>query len=154
MGMLIKINDPRGRIISPTGRGIRSDKHGSGYYHAPRGSSLHQGLDFVCVPGQSIVCPINSARVVRRAYPYADKSYGGVLLRNSRMELFVFYFEPDPAIFEKVLFQGDRIGEAQDVSKRYVDPGEPEMVPHIHIQINSADPLMFIDTICRRVLYG
>lgn len=131
-----------GLIISPTGHGVRSDAAGDGHYHAKRGERLHQGVDYICTPGQTIICPINSARVERMAYPYADKSYGGVLLSNNRMELLLFYFEPDEQIFGRTLFKGNAIGIAQDITKRYSDS---KMTPHIHLQIDSVDPLLFMN---------
>ena len=131
----------KGMIISPTGDGIRNDAAGAGHYHASRGNRLHQGIDFLCTPGQQIVCPINNAEVARRAYPYSDLSYDGVLLKNDRFEILLFYFVPSETIFDKTLFQGDVIGIAQDITKRY---GSEEMLPHIHLQIDSADPALFL----------
>jgi hypothetical protein len=98
-------------------------------------------MDFLCCPGQDIVCPIDSAEVVRMAYPYPDKTYGGVLLRNSRFEVMLFYFTPSDHIFNKTLSKGDIIGVAQDITQRY---DNRHMQPHIHLQIDSADPAMFL----------
>ncbi len=53
------------KITSPTGLGIRNDPAGSGHYGAPRGRRKHNGLDFLCVPGQTVVCPIAAAKVVK-----------------------------------------------------------------------------------------
>jgi hypothetical protein len=132
----MKVN---GMIISPTGKGIRNDGAGSGLYHASRGDRLHQGVDFLCEPGQNVVCPINNAKVVRHAYPYSDLSYGGLLLRNYWFEILLFYLTPRDDIFERVWFQGEVLGTAQDITARYGG----DMLPHIHLQIDSCDPLLF-----------
>lgn len=127
-------------IISPTGLGIRSDSAGHGAYLASRGNRLHQGLDFLCKPGQRIYCPIDEAAKVRTARPYDDLSYDGVLLRNPFFEIFLFYFSPSDTINNKSLSQGCVIGTAQDITKRY---DLPAMQPHIHLEIKSADPNLF-----------
>jgi len=128
-------------LISPTGKPIRNDAAGYGHYHASRGNRLHQGMDFLCAPGQEIYCPIQKARLVRTAYPYADQEYGGVLLQNPYFEIFLFYFLPTDRIHDNPLNQGDVIGVAQDITQRY---NHPKMQPHIHLEIKSADPRMFI----------
>jgi len=130
-----------GMIISPTDREIRNDRAGAGRYHAPRSGRLHSGLDFLCFPGQNIVCPISNAEAIRYAYPYEDKSYSGIFLRNSHFDLMIFYFTPADDIFGKPLSQGEVIGTAQDITQRY---DSPFMKPHIHMQIDSADPALFL----------
>lgn len=132
-------------IISPTGQGIRADSRGSGYYHASRGSRLHQGADFICTPGQDVYCPIAAATVVRLAFPYKDRSYGGLLLRNEHLEIKLFYFEPADNIVGKTVSQGAFIGTAQNIALRYRDPEKEDMTPHVHLGIHSADPLLFIN---------
>lgn len=134
----------RGLIISPTGKGLRSDAAGDGSYLAPRGGRLHQGMDFLCTPGQKIVCPLNGARIVRMAFPYPDQSYHGVLLRNNRVELLLFYLKPNDDAFDKELSQGAVIGLAEDITQRY---GDDRMQPHIHLQIDSADPALFLSDV-------
>lgn len=126
-----------GLIESPTGKGIRSDSQGDGRYFASRGTRRHRGLDFICNPGQVVTCPIDNAKAVRTAYPYADtREYSGVLLRNSQFEILIFYMDVRQSIFGKTLAQGDIIGTAQDITRRYSN----KMTPHIHLQIKSVDP--------------
>lgn len=133
----------KGMIVSPTGKGIRNDGAGGGFYHAPRGDYLHKGIDFLCTPGQDIVCPIGDAQVIRHAYPYADLSYGGLLLQNAFFEILLFYFSPSEAIFDQTISRGGIIGIAQDISKRY---NSSKMHPHIHLEIKSVDPALFMQT--------
>lgn len=132
----------RGMIESPTKRGIRSDAAGDGHYHASRGDRLHQGLDFICEPGQKVYCPIDNASFIRLARPYADDDrYSGIAVKNSHMEILLFYLSPFDDLAGKTLFQNTVIGHAQDITKKY---NNPAMTPHIHIQIDSVDPMLFM----------
>ena len=133
-----------------TGQGIRNDKAGFGYYGAPRSKTVdgktvrytHEGVDYICTPGQ-LVCMPCTGRIVRLAYPYSDKSYGGVLIEAKRAMLKVFYVEPYDGIVGRTFKIGDPIGIAQDVSKRY--PGQG-VTPHVHVQIDRCDPeILFKD---------
>lgn len=137
----------KGMIISPTGKGIRHDPAGRGDYLAPRGSDIHRSLDFVCTPGQQVVCPINRCQAVRCADPFGDREYSGVLLRSNRIEILLFYLCIHEEVFGKTLFQGDIIGLAQDITKRYIDGPEDidnKMQPHIHLQVDSIDPELLL----------
>lgn len=132
----------KGLIASPTGKGVRVDAAGDGHYHAPRGGRDHKGLDLVCKPGQEIVCPIDNACFVRTADPYGDGEYGGLVLKNDLMEVKMFYLEVLEKIKNRKLHQGTVIGIAQDVTERYLSSA---MTPHIHMEISSIDPLIFMD---------
>lgn len=117
-------------MVSTTDNVVRVDNAGSGYFGACRGDRFHNGIDECCTPGQWVKAPVHG-RVIRHAYPYADRSYDGVLIRNPDMAVKIFYFEPDDWIMGTVVKAGDRIGIAQDISKRY--PGQG-MKPHIHVE--------------------
>lgn len=131
----------KGLIMSPTRRGIRSDPAGDGHYHASRGTRLHQGLDFICEPGQRVYSPIHNAKFVRLADPYGDGKYSGALLRNAHMEVLIFYVSIDEFdIKDSTLYHSSIIGTAQDITERYSDPA---MLPHVHLQIDSVDPVFF-----------
>lgn len=132
-------SDVKLRLISPTGRGIRSDRQGSGYYGSPRGNRTHKGADYIAYPDQEVVAPIDGT-IVRVAYPYRDKTYSGVVIENSFLSVKMFYFVPIPESIGKDVRQGTVIGHAQDISKRY----SKGMVPHIHLQIDSIDPNIFV----------
>jgi len=127
-----------------TGKGVRNDSGGSGYYGAPRSKIVdgqkvryaHEGVDYICDPGQIVRMPC-TGKIVRLAYPYTDKSYGGVVIEAKRATLKIFYFEPYGGIEGKTLKVGEPIGVAQDVSLRY--PGQG-VTPHIHLQIEKCDP--------------
>ena len=134
-----------------TGQGIRNDKGGSGYFGAPRSKTVngvkvsykHEGTDFVCMPGQVIKMPV-TGKVARLAYPYPDKSYGGVVIESKRATLKIFYVKPYDGVVGMVLKLGDPIGTAQDVSLRY--PGQG-VTPHIHVQVETCDPEIFLKNV-------
>ena len=130
-------------LISPTGKLIRlMDHFGSGLFNAPRGKVKHNGVDFICEPGQVVVSPMNGI-VTRQAFPYADRDYSGVLLENESLSLKMFYFIPDKKLIGKRVKQGDRLGIAQDISKRY-NTKKRTMTPHIHLQIECIDPMLLM----------
>ena len=133
-------------MISPTGHSIRGiDVWGQGKYGAPRdnGTRIHKGADFICIPGQDIVSPINGV-VVREKIPYSTKSqgilFGGLLIKNSHCEITMFYFEPLKEVIKMPIIKGQVIGKAQDIGLRY-----PGIVPHVHLQIDSINPELFIN---------
>jgi hypothetical protein len=118
------------------------DHFGSGLFNAPRGKVKHNGVDFICEPGQVVVSPIDGT-VIRKAFPYANKEYAGVLLENDFLSLKMFYFLPDKKILGLKVKQGDRLGIAQDISKLYNSKAQ-KMIPHIHLQIETIDPMVLM----------
>lgn len=128
-------------MISPTGMGVRTwDDFGSGYFGTGRGDRKHAGVDFICIPGQTVVAPY-SGKIVRIAYPYADKSYGGLVLDDGRLRVKMFYLAPILEFVGTWVTEGDPIGKAQDISKKHGSG----MTPHIHLEIEAVDPLLFLD---------
>ena len=133
-------------MISPTGHGVRGvDVWGQGKYGAPRdkGTRIHKGADFVCIPGQDVVSPINGV-VVREKIPYSTPSqgvlFGGLLIKNSDCEITMFYFEVLKDVIRMPITKGQVIGKAQQISLRY-----PGIIDHIHLQIDSINPELFIN---------
>ena len=131
-------------MISPTGHGIRhSDRHGSGFFGAPRGDKRHKGVDFIVSPiGQTIVAPC-PGDVIRIKRPYAKKVKGvlfsGLFIRAADYTYTLFYFEPLFEVLRTRVEEGDILGYAQDISIKY-----PGMIPHIHVQFDSINPELFI----------
>jgi len=124
---------------SPTGKGIRKLDHwGSGEYGARRGQRLHDGVDYVGIPGQDVYMPILGV-LERIAKPHAG-DYSGVLIRAKNMSIMLFYFWPFPGMIGQEWREGDVIGKMQDITKKYDD----RMAPHIHMRINSMNPDYFI----------
>jgi len=128
-------------MISPTGNGIRgTDDWGDGRFGASRGDGrLHDGVDFVCTPRQSIFSPIYG-RLVREARPYPNSDYSGVLLHNANVDIMIFYLIPDSSLIGEWCTQGAVIGVAQDISEKY-----PGMTPHVHLKIVKFNPELLLD---------
>lgn len=120
-------------MISPTGLGIRSDGEGDGHYGAPRGRRLHNGVDYICVPGQDIVAPFDMT-ILREAWPYKDLTLSGIAWRYGNSEGRMFYFQPHDNVIGKDVKQRQSIGFAQSVSAYYKSV---IMTDHIHFQINK-----------------
>ncbi len=119
---------------------MRNDSEGLGHYHAPRGTRLHEGMDFLCRLGQEIVAPI-SGRITRRSYPYSDLSYSGCVIVGDDITVKMWYFMPDKDLIGEKVKQGDFIGVAQDISVRY----SSKMKPHIHLQIEEINPAILLN---------
>jgi len=129
-----------GCMISPTGKGIRRDTQGQGDYRASRGRRVHKGCDYLCDPGQNIVSPIEG-KITRIAYPYAkDLRWQGCVIVGTFFTIKMFYFKPFEDLIKQDVQQGQHIGFAQNISKKY----SQAMQPHIHLQIDQCDPNIFI----------
>ena len=129
------------KITSPTGLGIRSDPAGDGHYGAPRGRRKHDGLDFLCKPGQTVRCPIEAGKVIREARPYARGTYSGLLIQNKHLAIKIFYLDPWPGVIGKIVQRGEPIGIAQDVSEKY----QGGMEAHIHLAVVSFNPQILLE---------
>ena len=126
------------RMVSPTRQGIRNDSQGHGHYRAKRGKGRHKGTDYVCRPGQEIYAPI-SGKIKRIAKPYAKENFEGVVLENEFLTLKLFYFKPHSDLIGQLVLQGQPIGVAQDISKKYLN-----MIPHIHVECEAIDVNLFV----------
>ena len=128
-------------MINPTGKKIRNDREGFGYYGAPRGHRVHKGTDFECDPFQEVKAPISGV-VTRKVYAYADDpQWTGVEIEGERGVVKLLYINPLNNILGKTVSAGDIVGYAQDISKRY----SPDMTPHVHLEIVSLDPMCLVE---------
>lgn len=123
---------------------IRSDAAGSGHFHAPRGGRLHEGVDLVCTPGQSILCPIDCS-YVRISNPYKDDNrWHGLLLNRESFLIYVWYIRPYYFKIGETIHEGETLGVAQDIAVKY----GPPMTPHVHLGIKRdgvwIDPLTML----------
>lgn len=115
---------------------VRNDSMGSGHFGAKRKHGFHRGLDLAFNPAkapqdQKVVAPCD-AIVVRRAYPYVDRKYQGILLKTETLTIKIFYFTPHEFYEENdVVFAGEFLGYGQDISKKH----GPDMQPHIHMEV-------------------
>lgn len=131
-------------LCNPTGKGIRKDKGGMGYYRAVRDKNgrkvFHKGLDLSCDVGQPVRSPITGI-FTRIAFPYEENDfYQGLLIEGRNAEIKLFYVKPSIPIGIAVR-QGDVIGHAQDVGLRYPSQG---VTPHVHVEISNLNPELFL----------
>jgi len=109
---------------------------------SPRAGRKHNGIDLLCEPGQPIMSPVDG-KISRIARPYADDThFSGVVIDAHRISIKMFYIEVDKSRIGQSVKAGDIIGRAQDISKKYGGG----MLPHIHLQIDRCDPLLFLST--------
>lgn len=107
------------------------DGQGYGYYGASRsgGTRTHNGIDFVCRPGEAVYSPITGT-VERYANPYAtDVRFGGILISGDGISVKLFYLSPTVPVGTTVR-RGQQIGVAQQISKKY-----PGITEHIHVEV-------------------
>ena len=131
-------------MINPTGGNVRRDAHGLGYFGASREKVengrvkryRHRGRDYVCIPGQEVYIPF-TAIPIRRKNPC--EGYHGVIFRGRGIVGTLFYVQMEDSIINVELKEGDIIGFAEDISKKYVG-----VIPHVHFQIDKIDPELLI----------
>lgn len=119
-------------------RGTRDmDAYGSGTFLASRdgGDRSHRGRDYVTVPGDSILSPIEG-KVTRipRAYPDADLM--GLEIEGVRVRVKMLYLSP-LVVVGTVVKRGEVVGTAQDVASYWKakSPREGSMVNHLHLEV-------------------
>lgn len=119
------------RVICPM---RKPDRHGAGHFGAPRGSRTHNGVDFACAPGSTVLA-CECGDVTKLGYPYADDlSYRYVEITDA-MGLRWRYFYVQPSVKEgQQIMQGDAIGESQALGPRYEGITE-----HVHLEIKDAN---------------
>ena len=109
-----------------------TDKHGSGYFGAPRGKKAHRGIDYAAYPGNFVHSCI-SGEVTKLGYPYGDDlSFKYVQVTDSKgLAYRFFYVEPSVRVGD-LITEDDIIGTVQDLTARYEG-----ITPHIHIEIKD-----------------
>jgi len=133
---------------------IRSDRGGDGAFGAPRAKIvhgatvryLHKGVDFALKFGDPVFSPC-AAQVVRISRPYTSEAYSGLMFAAKRMEFKMWYFQPLDNIVGSIVREGEVVGHAQAISKKYLKQG---VTDHIHFEISVIDPMIiFIGEITR-----
>ena len=108
------------------------DLSGCGAFGSGRIGHIHAGLDLEVKENESIYSPIDG-EVIRFPFPYGDDlRYKGILIKNKEYEVKIFYLNPTIKAGTKVK-QGDVIGKAQNVAKKYSNP----MTNHIHLEVRN-----------------
>jgi len=127
-------------LFNPTGGGIRSDPAGDGHFGASRGNRKHEGIDFLCTPGQVVRAIIPGKLVM--AYPYAgDVIFAGCRIWGKDWMCKMFYFIPHDNLINMDVIAGEAIGIAQDISAKYGGG----MLPHIHCGLYKLNPTLLVN---------
>ena len=108
-----------------------NDPTGHGYYGAKRGNRKHKGLDIVSTPKEPVYSLIDGV-VTKIGYPYAGNlTFRYVEVTNDIYRVRVMYIFPKNISVGDRVFQGQQIGEAQDIASFW----NPRMKNHIHIEV-------------------
>ena len=112
------------------------DEWGGGGYGDPRGSRVHNGIDFL-IGYRSIVCSMSSGIVSKIGKCYRGDEFKYVEVIDSiGNHIRHFYIEPTVDIGQTIRI-GQSIGSAQNLAKRYKadDCHTSDMPNHIHFEI-------------------
>jgi len=125
-------------VVQPV---IRSDKAGDGHFQAPRGTRMHNGVDYLCEPGTLVFSPASGV-VTKLGYPYSDDLQWRYveITDDYKNKHRLFYTEPAVRLDQFVIV-GEVVGEAQNIALRYPDQG---MLAHLHYEVISPDGV-FVD---------
>lgn len=120
-----------------------NDKHGSGYYGAPRGSRTHKGIDLNAIP-DSMVLSNTTGVVTKIGYPYSDDlSYKYVQITTEDNNDFRYFYVKPSVHKGQIIQEGDIIGTVQDLTTRY-----PGISNHLHFEVKvngeHVDPEPFL----------
>lgn len=125
----------------PTGYGIRGkDSYGEGYHGASRGSRVHDGTDYVSVPGQKVKAPMSGV-VTKISRPYrsgidAFTLSGVEILASDGSKSWVWYIQPGSNIVGCVVKAGMSVlGIATTLTNRYTNG----ITDHVHLRIHDAN---------------
>lgn len=132
------------------------DDWGNGAFAASRGGRYHLGRDYLYEPGEEVRTPME-ATVLRLGYPYNDSEsenrYRLIEMLSFNVETGArliwrfFYVRPFVAVGE-VMMPAEVIGEAQDISSKYVREGRRPMGNHVHVEC-IMDPETFFESVNR-----
>ena len=125
------------KFVNPTGGEIRGcDVHGCGGFTAPReGGRIHNAVDYISKPGQTVVSPASGTvvREVTQVYRNAPH-FSGLVIKAESGEVFrLFYVQADKSLIGTAITKGAAIGTAQDITVRYAG-----ITNHVHLDIRSA----------------
>ena len=111
------------------------DKHGSGYYGAPRGGRKHKGVDIACYKGSEVLS-LSEGKVTKIGYPYDpnDSKKGHlryVQISYGDYDFRYFYVHPTVSIGDRVI-KGDTLGITQGLTDIY-----PGITDHYHFEVKE-----------------
>jgi len=146
---LICVETPR--VYAPTAFGPRlTDVHGSGAWHARRGSRLHMGLDWETQPWGPVMAPIGGV-VVRVARPYRNPKGDintGLLIEGTGLyrgwKVKLFYCSPLVDVMGYEVDPREVIAMARPMREEYAG-----ITPHAHIALKlrgvAVDPTPYLE---------
>jgi murein DD-endopeptidase MepM/ murein hydrolase activator NlpD len=112
---------------------LRMDPKGDGRYKSSRsgGSRAHNGLDFVCIPGEEVLSPI-AGKIIRETQVYGnDPVYRGVVIADNKgWEVKLFYVKVTARVGATVA-KGEVVGTCQSIASKYGAP----MKDHVHLEL-------------------
>lgn len=128
-----------------------NDPTGYGHYGAKRGNRKHKGLDLVAEPLTDVFSPING-QITKIGYPYSGNlNFRYIEITNDVYRVRIMYCQPKNIIKGRRIFEGDKIGEVQDIAGYW----NPKMKNHIHYEVykhgllTDPEPLILPICVCR-----
>jgi len=112
------------------------DSQGAGWFGAPRGDRLHNGVDLVCSDREP-VCAFLPGTVTKIGFPYSpdlhpDKAHlRYIQVDTDGNQLRYFYVKPRVKLGQKV-GMNEVLGISQDLTKMY-----PGITQHFHFEIRD-----------------
>lgn len=142
----LQIETPDGQRIEPKVRG--QDRHGAGYYGAPRGKRTHKGVDYCCNAGDRMLS-VSEGKVTKIGFPYSpnDKKKGHLryvqVTDANGYDCRYFYVEPFVKVGDPIR-AGEIIGQAQGLTRIY-----PGITDHFHFEVRDdadfhLDPAIYL----------
>lgn len=127
----VKTNTSGHRFILDRCLGIRSDKHGSGHYHAPRTHGRHGGIDYKAAVGTPLKSPC-VGKVTRSGYSGAAGNLMEIRCDNGDSFKLMHLKNSTP----RMLKAGSRVGVGTTVGQvgKTGNANVHSMIPHIHIE--------------------
>lgn len=110
---------------------LRMDPKGDGRFKASRsGGKEHNGLDFLCIPGEDVLSPI-AGKIIRESAAYKDDPrYRNIVIAGAKgYEVKIMYVQLTAKVGEMVT-KGQVIGKCQSIAAKYGAP----MRDHVHFE--------------------
>ena len=106
------------------------DAHGAGYWHAPRGSRKHKGVDYAIG-----VMPGIDGTVSKIGYVYSNDFFHRYIeIKDSKKYRHrYFYVQPQVSLGDSIN-RDEVIGTVQELGSRY-----PKITPHVHVGIYNPE---------------